>query len=160
MVGVADARRPDQAQGLRGAEGIRRKRRRRSDARELQDHVKAKLAPYKYPRWIEFRAELPKTATGKIQRFKLRGEGVGALMLVFSAAIRRVTIMKRYCLPAARSQLSPRRAAPSMAQQKPIKIGFISSFSGPVAAIGNDMRNSFELALDHLGRKVGGMPVE
>src|SRR5665213_1447025 len=38
----------------------------------LQDHVKARLAPYKYPRWIEFIAELPKTATGKIQRFKLR----------------------------------------------------------------------------------------
>ena len=41
----------------------------------LQEHVKQKLAPYKYPRWIEFRAELPKTATGKIQRFKLRAEG-------------------------------------------------------------------------------------
>jgi benzoate-CoA ligase len=38
----------------------------------LQQHVKDKLAPYKYPRWIEFLAELPKTATGKIQRFKLR----------------------------------------------------------------------------------------
>ncbi|HEY5899905.1 MAG TPA: benzoate-CoA ligase family protein, partial [Burkholderiales bacterium] len=38
----------------------------------LQQHVKAKLAPYKYPRWIEFIPELPKTATGKIQRFKLR----------------------------------------------------------------------------------------
>jgi benzoate-CoA ligase len=40
----------------------------------LKEHVKAALAPYKYPRWIEFRAELPKTATGKIQRFKLRAE--------------------------------------------------------------------------------------
>ena len=50
--------------------------------------------------------------------------------------------------------------APALAQQKTIKIGFISTFSGPVAAIGNDMRNSFELALDHLGRKLGGMPVE
>jgi benzoate-CoA ligase len=40
---------------------------------ELQAYVKSKLAPYKYPRWIEFAAELPKTATGKIQRFKLRG---------------------------------------------------------------------------------------
>ncbi|OGA14733.1 MAG: 4-hydroxybenzoate--CoA ligase [Betaproteobacteria bacterium RIFCSPLOWO2_02_FULL_66_14] len=38
----------------------------------LQQHVKDKLAPYKYPRWIEFIGELPKTATGKIQRFKLR----------------------------------------------------------------------------------------
>jgi benzoate-CoA ligase len=43
-------------------------------ARELQDHVRLKLAPYKYPRWIDFRRELPKTATGKIQRFKLRAE--------------------------------------------------------------------------------------
>ena len=43
--------------------------------RALQEHVKQKLAPYKYPRWIEFRVELPKTATGKIQRFKLRAEG-------------------------------------------------------------------------------------
>ncbi len=43
--------------------------------RALQEHVKQKLAPYKYPRWIEFRTELPKTATGKIQRFKLRAEG-------------------------------------------------------------------------------------
>src|SRR5436189_4214794 len=50
--------------------------------------------------------------------------------------------------------------APAMAQQKTLKIGFISTFSGPVAAIGNDMRNSFELGLDHLGRKLGGRPVE
>ena len=41
-------------------------------AAELQEHVKARLAPFKYPRWIEFVDELPKTATGKIQRFKLR----------------------------------------------------------------------------------------
>jgi benzoate-CoA ligase len=40
---------------------------------DLKAHVKSKLAPYKYPRWIEFANELPKTATGKIQRFKLRG---------------------------------------------------------------------------------------
>jgi benzoate-CoA ligase family protein len=48
-----------------------------SDAliRALQEHVKQKLALYKYPRWIEFCNELPKTATGKIQRFKLRAEG-------------------------------------------------------------------------------------
>jgi benzoate-CoA ligase family protein len=39
---------------------------------ELQTHVKNKLAPYKYPRWIEFVHELPKTVTGKIQRFRLR----------------------------------------------------------------------------------------
>jgi branched-chain amino acid transport system substrate-binding protein len=51
-------------------------------------------------------------------------------------------------------------AGPAAAQQKTIKIGFISTFSGPVAVIGNDMRNSFELALDHLGRKMGGIPVQ
>jgi 2-aminobenzoate-CoA ligase len=38
----------------------------------LQDHVKAQIAPYKYPRVIEFCEALPKTGTGKIQRFKLR----------------------------------------------------------------------------------------
>jgi len=41
-------------------------------AAALQKHVKANLAPYKFPRWIEFLDTLPKTATGKIQRFKLR----------------------------------------------------------------------------------------
>src|SRR5580704_11537372 len=46
-------------------------------ARTLQDHCKQKLAAYKYPRWLEFRTELPKTATGKIQRFKLRAEAAG-----------------------------------------------------------------------------------
>ncbi len=50
-------------------------------------------------------------------------------------------------------------AAPAMAQQT-INIGFISTFSGPVAAIGADMRNAFELGLDHYGRKLGGLPVE
>ena len=40
----------------------------------LKEHVKAKAGPWKYPRWIDVRADLPKTATGKIQRFKLRDE--------------------------------------------------------------------------------------
>ena len=43
-------------------------------AAALQDHVKTRLAPFKYPRWIEFVDELPKTATGKIQRFRLRAQ--------------------------------------------------------------------------------------
>src|SRR5207237_7760688 len=38
----------------------------------LQDHVKAVVAPYKYPRAIEYVADLPKTQTGKLQRFELR----------------------------------------------------------------------------------------
>jgi 4-hydroxybenzoate-CoA ligase len=42
---------------------------------DLKAHVKAAAGPWKYPRWIEVRSELPKTATGKIQRFKLRAEG-------------------------------------------------------------------------------------
>jgi branched-chain amino acid transport system substrate-binding protein len=50
-------------------------------------------------------------------------------------------------------------SSPSLAGDT-IKIGFVSTFSGPTAVIGNDMRNSFELALDHLGRKMGGKPVE
>lgn len=41
-------------------------------ARELQDFVRGRLAEYKRPRWVEFVTELPKTATGKTQRFKLR----------------------------------------------------------------------------------------
>jgi branched-chain amino acid transport system substrate-binding protein len=51
-------------------------------------------------------------------------------------------------------------AGPALAQQKTVKIGFVSTFSGPVAAIGNDMKNSFELGLDQHGRKLGGLPVE
>ena len=51
-------------------------------------------------------------------------------------------------------------AGPAAAQDNPVKIGFISTFSGPVAVIGNNMRDSFELALDHMGRKMGGRPVQ
>ena len=50
-------------------------------------------------------------------------------------------------------------ATPALAQQK-VKIGFISTFSGPGGIIGEHMKNSVELALDHLGRKMGGLPVE
>jgi acyl-coenzyme A synthetase/AMP-(fatty) acid ligase len=42
-------------------------------ARELQDHVKDQTAPYKYPRILEFAADLPKTTSGKIRRNLLRG---------------------------------------------------------------------------------------
>ena len=41
---------------------------------KLKAFVKDRLAPYKYPRFIEFVSDLPKTATGKIQRFKLRAQ--------------------------------------------------------------------------------------
>ena len=46
-------------------------------ARELQDFVKAEIAPYKYPRRIEFVEKLPRTDTGKLQRFVLRERGTG-----------------------------------------------------------------------------------
>ena len=42
-------------------------------ATAVQDHVKARLAPYKYPRWVEVVDELPQTATGKVKRYLLRG---------------------------------------------------------------------------------------
>ena len=48
-----------------------------ADEAELKAFVKDRLAPYKYPRFIEFVAELPKTATGKIQRFRLREREAG-----------------------------------------------------------------------------------
>jgi branched-chain amino acid transport system substrate-binding protein len=54
----------------------------------------------------------------------------------------------------------PANVEQALAQQKTVKIGLVSTFSGPVAAIGNDMRNSFELGLDHVGRKLGGLPVQ
>jgi 2-aminobenzoate-CoA ligase len=44
-----------------------------ASVKRLQDHVKATIAPYKYPRSVKFVAALPKTQTGKIQRFKLKG---------------------------------------------------------------------------------------
>src|SRR6516164_2140654 len=55
---------------------------------------------------------------------------------------------------------APGLVQPASAEQKTVKIGYVSTFSGPTAVIGNDMRNAFELALDHLGRKIGGLPVE
>ena len=49
--------------GFSGGEGT---------VRQLQDHVKSAIAPYKYPRIVEFVDALPRTETGKLQRFKLR----------------------------------------------------------------------------------------
>jgi len=50
-------------------------------------------------------------------------------------------------------------AGPAMAQNT-VKIGFLATFTGPVAMVGSHMRNGFELALDHLGRKMGSLPVD
>src|SRR4029077_13305811 len=71
VVGVPDIERGQVVQAhvvLR--EGIERDE---ACAKRLQDHVKAKIAPYKYPRSVKFVDALPKTQTGKIRRFKLKG---------------------------------------------------------------------------------------
>jgi branched-chain amino acid transport system substrate-binding protein len=51
-------------------------------------------------------------------------------------------------------------AAPAAAQQQKLKIGFITTMSGPQGIIGKHMKDSVELAVEHLGGKVGGLPVE
>lgn len=51
-------------------------------------------------------------------------------------------------------------AAPAAAQPEKIRIGFVNNFSGPFAVIGKDQRNAFELALQHLGGKIGGLDYE
>jgi 2-aminobenzoate-CoA ligase len=70
VIGAAD---PDRGQVVQAhvvlAEGVARDA---ATAKRLQDHVKAAIAPYKYPRSVIFVDALPKTATGKIQRFALR----------------------------------------------------------------------------------------
>src|SRR5215210_1710969 len=51
-------------------------------------------------------------------------------------------------------------SGPAMAQQQKIKIGFITTLSGPLGNIGKHMRDSVEMALDHLNRRVGGLETE
>jgi benzoate-CoA ligase len=48
--------------------------------KELKNHVKTSLAHYKFPRWIDFVDDLPKTATGKIKRFMLTSNFVDAMV--------------------------------------------------------------------------------
>ena len=69
---------PDEERGMVVKAFVVLKPENRSDdemKKALQDHVKRNIAPYKYPREIEFVAALPRTETGKLQRFKLRTEG-------------------------------------------------------------------------------------
>jgi 2-aminobenzoate-CoA ligase len=66
---------PDAARGMIVKAYVVLKPGQRGDAtmaKALQDHVKAAIAPYKYPRAVEFVDALPRTETGKLQRFKLR----------------------------------------------------------------------------------------
>ena len=67
--------------------------------------------------------------------------------------------MKRTLLGAATiAAVAIMAGQPAAAQS--VKIGFVSTFSGPQAAIGEDMRRSVELAKEHLGGKMGGVPFE
>jgi len=66
-------------------------------------------------------------------------------------------MLKRVLLGSAMLALAVHCAS---AQQKDVKIGFVTTLSGAPAAVGNDMRDAFELALDHLGRKMSGLPVQ
>jgi len=68
--------------------------------------------------------------------------------------VRTFTRVLGFALPAALLVVSPAAA------QDKVKIGFITTLSGPQGVIGEHMKNSVELALDHLGRKMGGVPVE
>jgi 2-aminobenzoate-CoA ligase len=73
VIGVPD---PDRGQIVQAhvvlADGVKADE---ATAKRLQDHVKAVIAPYKYPRSVKFTPALPKTQTGKIQRFQLRDQG-------------------------------------------------------------------------------------
>jgi benzoate-CoA ligase len=63
---------PDEAGLLKPRAFIVRRPGTSVEAADLQDLVKGRLQPHKYPRWVEFVDELPKTASGKVQRFALR----------------------------------------------------------------------------------------
>ena len=72
VIGVPDE---DRGQVVRAVVVLSEQAARNDDTvRKLQDHVKTQIAPYKYPRSIEFRDSLPKTQSGKLQRYRLRQE--------------------------------------------------------------------------------------
>jgi branched-chain amino acid transport system substrate-binding protein len=66
-------------------------------------------------------------------------------------------MLKQLLLGSAMLAFAPSGAT---AQQREVKIGFMTTFSGASAAVGKDMRDAFELALDHLDRKMSGLPVQ
>ena len=135
--------------------------------------MKSQLAPYKYPRWIEFIDELPKTATGKIQRFKLRAKR--------SADRGETNAMQRSDTqyeatggdaheaiaaapaPVARSPATASHAGADFArsaQQAKLKVGLMLPYTGTYAALGNAITNGFKLAIEENGGKLGGREIE
>ncbi len=108
---------------------------------------------------LRFRAQKPDPKKGRAEigaRRPAEGQAVRLLGIQVHNEERGVNMRTAFWLAGATVLAL---AAPATAADS-IKIGFVSTFSGPTAVIGNDMRNSFELALDHLGRKMGGLPVE
>ena len=114
-------RRPDQDQGLRGAARPAS----RSSEDELKAFVKERLAPYKYPRFIEFVDELPKTATGKIQRFRLRERETGRTV---TCRLR----IRRHPTGGARTCASNTSGSPPSAAMRPLLV-FLHEGLGSIA---------------------------
>jgi branched-chain amino acid transport system substrate-binding protein len=85
--------------------------------------------------------------------FERNGGGARAAAISSSSGVRMRTA---FWLAGAMAIAVPR---PAIAADT-IKVGFVNTFSGPSAAIGNDARNGFELALDHIGRKMDGRPIQ
>ena len=140
-------------------------------AEALQQHVKAQLAPYKYPRWVEFAGELPKTATGKIQRFKLRAKSqTDCDRAAATSRPRRIRHeqMNQADRPARRSRAAHRRrgaASPAcrgfaFAQGAKLKVGLMLPYTGTFAALGVAIDNGFKLSVAEQGGKLGGREIE
>ena len=77
----------------------------------LKVHVKEHAGPWKYPRWIDVRSDLPRTATGKIQRFKLREEDVGGSAQSAARPVRAIPFARRSVGPSMPSSLGADGAA-------------------------------------------------
>jgi len=145
---------------------------------ELMALCKKTLAPYKYPRWVEYVPELPKTRPARSSASNCVHSSLPCadtaqggrrccctrlFRLLWRQSDNRDEAGKRpmKCkLFGAATIAALAFGLQPVAAQTPIKIGFISTFSGPQAAIGEDMRRSVELAKEHLGGKMGGVPFE
>ncbi|WP_341703789.1 ABC transporter substrate-binding protein, partial [Ferrovibrio sp.] len=72
----------------------------------------------------------------------------------------RLVLLSGAALLALGAALALPATAQAQSAARKIKIGFVTTLSGPNAAYGQDMKNAFDLALQHMGGKMGGIPVE